>query len=191
MKMWMILIILAVVVIGLLAWLISGYNSLITIRNRVDNQSAQVDMQLKRRADLIPNLLETVKGYAKFEKTTLTDITALRNKVMHASSTEEAYEADAKLSRECAKILAIGENYPELKANTNFLMLQEELAETENKIVMARQFYNDVVTKYNTTIQLFPKSLIAGIFGFRKKDLLEIDNSERESIKFDENSFSI
>lgn len=190
MKVWIILIVLAVVVIGLLTWLIRGYNSLITLRNRVENQSAQVDMQLKRRADLIPNLLETVKGYAKFEKTTLTDITALRNKVMHASSTEEAYEADAKLSRACSKILAIGESYPELKANTNFLKLQEELAETENKIVMARQFYNDVVTKYNTAIQLFPKSLIADMFGFRKKDLLEIKNAERESIKFDENSFS-
>lgn len=184
-----VLIILAVVVILCCIGLVSGYNDLVTLRNRVDNQSAQVDVQLKRRAELIPNLIETVKGYAKFEKTTLTDIAALRSKVMNADSTSEAYEADAKLGKVCSQVLALGESYPELKANTNFLKLQEELSETENKIVMARQFYNDTVTKYNTAIQVFPKSVAAGLFRFQKRDLLEIAPAEREAIKIDSDTF--
>lgn len=187
--MMLVVIILAVVIVFCLVGLISGYNGLVTLRNRVDNQSAQVDVQLKRRAELIPNLIETVKGYAKFEKTTLTEMTELRSKVMNAGSTPEACEADAKLGKVCSQVLAIGENYPELKANTNFLKLQEELADTENKIVMARQFYNDIVTKYNTAIQMFPKSLVAGIFGFKRRDLLEIANEEREAVKIDSNTF--
>lgn len=186
---WIIFIILVAVIVFCLATVIAGYNSLVTLRNRVDNQAAQVDIQLKRRAELIPNLIETVKGYANFEKSTLSDITALRSKVMNAGSTSEACAADAKLGKVCSQVLALGESYPELKANTNFLKLQEELAETENRIVMARQFYNDVVTKYNTAIQLFPKSLVAGLFGFTKKDFLEITNLEREAIKINSDTF--
>lgn len=186
---WIILIILAAIIVFCLVSMITGYNSLVTLRNRVDNQSAQVDVQLKRRAELIPNLLETVKGYAKFEKSTLTDIAALRSKIMNAGSTSEACAADAKLGKVCSQVLALGESYPELKANTNFLKLQEELADTENKIVMARQFYNDIVTKYNTAIQMFPKSVVAGIFGFQKRDLLEIAAAEREAIKIDSETF--
>lgn len=188
---WIILILIVTVIVVCLVSVIAGYNSLVTLRNRVDNQSAQVDVQLKRRADLIPNLIETVKGCAKFEKSTLTDIVELRNKVMNAGNTREACEADAKLGKACSQVLALGESYPELKANTNFLKLQEELAETENRIVMARQFYNDVVTKYNTAIQLFPRSIVAGIFGFTKRDFLEIANSEREAIKIDSDTFSL
>ena len=186
-----ILVILAAVTIFGIIKAIMGYNELVTLRNRVDNQSAQVDVQLKRRAELIPNLIETVKGYARFEKSTLTDIVELRNRVMNARNTNEACEADAKLGRACSQVLALGENYPELKANANFLKLQEELAETENKIVMARQFYNDIVTKYNTTIQMFPKSVVAGIFGFRKRDLLEIAEAEREAVRIDGNTFDL
>ena len=166
-----ILIILAAAVIFCLAEVVSGYNGLVLLRNRVDNQSAQVDVQLKRRAELIPNLIETVKGYAKFEKSTLAEITELRSRVANSTSTREACVADAELGRMCSRVLALGESYPELKADTGFLKLQEELADTENKIVMARQFYNDVVTKYNTAIQMFPKSVVAGIFGFQKRDL--------------------
>lgn len=186
-----IFIVLAVVVAFVLAKVIIGYNKLITLRNRVDNQSAQVDIQLKRRAELIPNLIETVKGYAKFEKSALTEITELRSKVMNAQSTSEACAADTKLGKACSQVLALGESYPELKANTNFLKLQEELAETENKIVMARQFYNDTVTKYNTAIQMFPDSILAGMFGFQKKDLLETSAAERKAVKIDSNTFQV
>lgn len=186
-----IFIILAVVVVFVLIKVIIGYNKLITLRNRVDNQSAQVDVQLKRRAELIPNLIETVKGYAKFENSALTEITELRSKVMNAQNTSEACAADAKLGKACSQVLALGESYPELKANTNFLKLQEELAETENKIVMARQFYNDVVTKYNTAIQMFPDSILAGMFGFQEKDLLVTAAAEREAVKIDSNTFQL
>ncbi|MGN0614524.1 MAG: LemA family protein [Porcipelethomonas sp.] len=182
------IIVIAIVVLGV-AVLAAGYNSLVVLRNRVDNQSAQVDVQLKRRAELIPNLIETVKGYAKFEKSTLTDIAQLRSKVMNAGNTSEACAADAKLGRVCSKVLALGESYPELKSNTNFLKLQEELSETENKIVMARQFYNDTVTKYNTAIEVFPKSVAAAIFGFRRRELLEISNAEREPVRIDSSTF--
>lgn len=186
-----IFIILAVVVVFVLIKVIIGYNKLITLRNRVDNQSAQVDVQLKRRAELIPNLIETVKGYAKFEKSALTEITELRSKVMNAQSTSEACAADAKLGKACSQVLALRESYPELKTNTNFLKLQEELAETENRIVMARQFYNDTVTKYNTAIQMFPDSILAGMFGFQKKDLLVTAAAEREAVKIDSNTFQL
>lgn len=183
----LIIVIAAIVFVAVI--MIVEYNSLVVLINRVDNQSAQVDLQLKRRAELIPNLIEIVKGYAKFEKTTLTNITQLRSKVMNSGNTSEAFTADAKLGRLCSQVLALGESYPELKANTNFLKLQEELSETENKIVMARQFYNDTITKYNTAVQVFPKSVVAGIFGFKRKELLEISHSERESIKLDSNTF--
>ncbi|MGN0279959.1 MAG: LemA family protein [Lachnospiraceae bacterium] len=186
-----IFIILAVVVAFVLIKVIIGYNKLITLRNRVDNQSAQVDVQLKRRAELIPNLIETVKGYAKFEKSALTEITELRSKVMNAQSTSEACAADAKLGKACSQVLALRESYPELKTNTNFLKLQEELAETENRIVMARQFYNDTVTKYNTAIQMFPDSILAGMFGFQKKDLLVTAAAEREAVKIGSNTFQL
>lgn len=189
MTIWIILGFLALVMIFCFIEVIIGYNSLITLRNRVDNQSAQVDVQLKRRAELIPNLLETVKGYAKFEKKTLTDITELRNRVMNAGSTREACAADAELGRACARVLAIGESYPELKSNTNFLKLQEELSETENKIGMARQFYNDTVTKYNTAIQMFPKSVVAALFHFQKRELLAITNEERKAVTISSETF--
>lgn len=188
----MIVFIIVIAVIVFIAVItIMEYNSLVVLRNRVANQSAQVDVQLKRRVELIPNLIETAKGYAKFEKSTLTDIAQLRSKIINSGNTSEACAADEKLGRICSRVLALGESYPELKSNTNFLKLQDELSETENKIVMARQFYNDTVTKYNTAVQVFPKSVIAGVFGFKKKELLEISHSEREPIRFDSNTFLI
>jgi len=183
----MMIFIIAIAVIVFVAVIMTvEYNSLVVLRNRVDNQSAQVE---KRRAELIPNLIETVKGYAKFEKSTLTDIAQLRSKVMNSEDTSEACAADAKLGRVCSKVLALGESYPELKSNTNFLKLQEELSETENKIVMARQFYNDVVTKYNTQIILFPKSFFAKIFGFKKHALLESAAEERKNVQISSSDF--
>lgn len=182
-------IIFGAVVLLIIIGIVVSYNGLVTLRNRVDNQAAQVDVHLKRRAELIPNLIQTVKGYAKFEKSTLEEIVDLRSKVLNSSSTSEAFSADAKLGKMCSRVLALGESYPELKANTNFLKLQEELSNTEDKIAFARQFYNDVVTKYNTAVQMFPRSLVAGIFGFKKKNLLETSANERESIKIDSDMF--
>lgn len=184
-----ILAIAAAVIVILLFAIIKMYNGLVVLKNRVDNQGAQVEVQLKRRADLIPNLIETTKGYANYEKGTLTAVTELRSKVLHASNTSEAYQMNAQLSKEVSKIMAVSENYPELKANANFLRLQQELSETEDKIVKARQFYNDIVTKYNTAIMVFPRSIFATMFGFEKKSLLEATVQEKESIKIDENTF--
>lgn len=183
-------IILAAVIALIIIGVIVSYNGLVTLRNRVENQAAQVDINLKRRAELIPNLIQTVKGYAKFEKSTLEEITRLRSKVLNSGNTGEAFTADAKLRRVCSQVLALGESYPELKANANFMQLQEELSNTENKIAFARQFYNDTVTKYNTAIQMFPRSIIAGMFGFRKIALLEASGTERESIKIDSDMFN-
>lgn len=184
-----ILIVVLILVVILTIAIVSGYNGLVVLRNRVENQGAQVDVQLKRRADLIPNLIETTKGYANFEKSTLTQVTELRSKVMGTKNIAESNEASNALSREVSKILALGESYPELKANTNFLALQKELSETENKIVMSRQFYNDTVTKYNTAIMMFPRSILAGMFGFRKFDLLEATTEERAGVKITSDTF--
>lgn len=182
-------IILAAVVVLMIIGVAVSYNGLVTLRNRVENQAAQVDVHLKRRAELIPNLIQTVKGYAKFERSTLAEITRLRSEVLNSGSTDEAFSADAKLGRVCSQVLALVESYPELKANTNFMQLQEELSNTENKIAFARQFYNDTVTKYNTAIQMFPRSVIAGMFGFKKRSLLEASGDERGSIKIDSEMF--
>ena len=176
--------IIAVVVILLIIAVIKTYNHMVVLRNRVDNQGAQIEVQLKRRADLIPNLLETTKGYAHYEQETLSKITEL-----NASSAAESFEAGNALGREISHILAVGEQYPELKANQNFLQLQSELKETENKIVMARQFYNDTVTKYNTAIMMFPRSIFAGLFGFRQKDLLAASEEERQAVHINANMF--
>ena len=178
--------IIAVVVILLIIAVIKTYNHMVVLRNRVDNQGAQIEVQLKRRADLIPNLLETTKGY---EQETLSKITELRSRVLNASSAAESFEAGNALGREISHILAVGEQYPELKANQNFLQLQSELKETENKIVMARQFYNDTVTKYNTAIMMFPRSIFAGLFGFRQKDLLAASEEERQAVHINANMF--
>ena len=182
-------VIAAVVVVLFLAYIIKTYNGLIVLKNRVENQGAQVDEQLKRRADLIPNLIETTKGYANYEKGTLTAVTELRNKMVNASNMDEAYQANVELNKELARIMVISENYPELKANSNFMKLQNELSDTEEKIAKARQFYNDVVTKYNTQIMLFPKSIFAKMLGFKKNALLEATEKEKESVKIEADTF--
>lgn len=184
-----IIIAVVVVVVILLAIVIKIYNGLVVLKNRVENQGAQIEVQLKRRADLIPNLIETTKGYANYEKGTLEKVTELRSKVLNASGANESYQASNALGKELNRILVHSENYPELKANTNFIKLQEELSDTEEKIVKARQFYNDTVTKYNTHIMMFPKSVFAGIFGFRKFELLEAAPEERESVKIGADTF--
>lgn len=161
---WIILIIVLVVII---AWVISTYNSLVQLRNKVRNAFAQVDTQLQRRFDLIPNLVETVKGYAGHEKEVLENITASRSGYMNATSNEEKMEMNNQLTSTLKTLFAVSENYPELKANENFLKLQDDLSETEDKIAYARQFYNDAVSIYNNKREMFPSNIIAGVFGFK------------------------
>jgi LemA protein len=172
--------ILVVLIIILGFFLVIIYNNLIKQRNRVENAWAQIDVQLKRRSDLIPNLLETVKGYAKHEKTLFENITKARTAVMSANSVNETAEASNYLSSTLKSLFAVAENYPDLKANQNFLQLQRDLLETEDKIAYARQFYNDTVMKYNISIQTIPTNIIASLTGFQKKELFETSQAERE-----------
>ncbi|RLE01634.1 MAG: LemA family protein [Candidatus Aminicenantes bacterium] len=173
------------IIIGLVLVVGIGlYNRLITLRNRCDNAWAQVDVQLRRRYDLIPNLVETVKGYAQHEREVFEKVTEARAKAINAQTVKEQGEAENLLSGALKSLFAVVENYPELKANQNFLMLQEELAGTESKIAYARQFYNDMVMKFNTKLQVFPSNLIARIFNFAEKDYFEIEESAaREPVK--------
>jgi len=164
---WIILIIIAVVAV----FAIGIYNALVQLRNRCDNSWAQVDVQLRRRYDLIPNLVETVKGYAKHEKETFQNVTEARTKAMNASTVQEQGKAENMLSGALKSLFAVSESYPDLKANQNFMMLQEELAGTESKIAYARQFYNDTVMKFNTKQQVFPSNIIANMFGFHGKGI--------------------
>jgi LemA protein len=174
----------AILVIGVVS--IVMYNSLVTLMKQVDNAWAQIDVQLKRRADLIPNLVETVKGYAKFEKGVLEGVTQARAALMSAKTPKDAANADNMLTGALKSIFAVAEAYPTLKANENFKALQEELSSTENKVAFARQFYNDIVTKWNTTILVFPNNLFAGIFGMNKeRQLFQATDDERKSVKVD------
>jgi LemA protein len=180
----MILIALIAVAVVLVGWLIGAYNSLVQLRNQLDNAWAQIDVQLKRRYDLIPNLVETVKGYAKHESGTFERVTQARNMAVNAKSIGERAEAEGMLTGALKSLFAVAEAYPELKANQNFLALQEELTSTENKVSFSRQFYNDNVMTYNTAIQTFPTLLIAGMFQFTKRDFFEVKaGPEREAPK--------
>ncbi len=162
------------------------YNSLVTLQKRVDNAWAQIDVQLKRRADLIPNLIETVKGYARFEKKVLTDVTKARTAIMAAKNPAEAAKGENMLAGALKTIFAVAENYPQLKASENFKSLQEEFATTENKIAYARQFYNDSVMQYNTAIAVFPNSVVAGMFGFSKpRQYFETEGAAKKNVKVD------
>lgn len=157
------------------------YNLLIRLRNQVDNAWSQIDVQLKRRHDLIPNLVETAKGYMKHERETFEKITEARSRAMGAKNVADAAKAESALSGALSQFLLVVENYPELKANQNFLSLQESLSSTENKIAFARQAYNDQVLFYNNRIQMFPSNIIAGIFHFTKRDFFEIESpAERQ-----------
>ena len=178
-------IIIAVVAI-LIIILASNYNGLVGLRNQVKNAWAQIDVQLKRRYDLIPNLVETVKGYMTHERQTLEAVSEARNLAQKLSDTgaAERGKVEGELSSALARLLAVAENYPDLKANQNFLALQEELTSTENKISFSRQFYNDSVLRYNNKTQMFPSNIIAGMFSFRAGEFFETAAAaEREAPK--------
>lgn len=176
--------IIALVVVGLLILIFVGiYNRLVVLRNRVENAWAQIDVQLKRRTDLVPNLVETVKGYAKHERGTFEAVTEARAAVLKGGSVAEQAKANNALTEALKSVFAVAEAYPELKANQNFLMLQEELAGIENKIAYARQFYNDSVLAFNQAQQVFPANLIAGAFGFKQHEYFEVPEAERAPVK--------
>ncbi|MBC8358574.1 MAG: LemA family protein [Candidatus Aminicenantes bacterium] len=159
------------------------YNRLVNLRNRCDNSWAQVDVQLRRRYDLIPNLVETVKGYAKHEREVFEKVTEARSKAINAGTVKEQGQAENMLTGALKSLFAVVENYPELKANQNFLMLQEELAGTEGKIAYARQFYNDMVMKFNTKQQVFPSNIIANMFNFNENEYFEIEEEARGPVE--------
>ncbi|HSY09321.1 MAG TPA: LemA family protein [Candidatus Dormibacteraeota bacterium] len=186
-----ILIVIAVIIIGLIAFVIGGYNKLVTLRNRYKNAYAQIDVQLKRRYDLIPNLVETAKGYIKHERETLEAVTAARNIAYAASKAAAANPGDASAMKNLAsaetglggtlsRLMMVSEAYPDLKANQNMMQLTEELTSTENKISFARQAYNDSVMTYNTDREVFPSNLIAGMFNFGAAELFVVDKPEQK-----------
>lgn len=156
------------------------YNNLVNLRNRVKNSYAQIEVQLKRRNDLIPNLVETVKGYASHEKGVLEEVTKARTGIMNAANIAETTEANNQLTGALKSLFAVAENYPELKANSNFQQLQTELSETEDKIAYSRQFYNDFVLKYNNACEQFPSSIFARMFKFKEAEFFEAPESEME-----------
>ncbi|MBW3020125.1 LemA family protein [Candidatus Woesearchaeota archaeon] len=175
------LIITIVVVLAL--FVVFLYNSLIRLKNQVKNSYAQIDVQLKRRNDLIPNLISTVKGYMKHEREVLENITKARASIMKTSSIEGKSKASGQLTDALKSLFAVSENYPQLKANENFLQLQEEITGTENKISYSRQHYNDMVTLFNTKIQKFPNNVFAGILKFSEEKLFETPKEERKNVK--------
>ncbi len=168
-------IVVAVILIGM-------YNSLVGLRNQVKNAWAQIDVQLKRRYDLIPNLIETVKGYMKHERDTLESVTRMRAQAMEATGVADRSKAEGMLSSALGQLKIAVENYPDLKANQNFLALQEELTSTENKISFARQNYNDQVLFFNNKTEMFPSNIVAGMFGFKKEVFFEIENREERIV---------
>ncbi len=174
-------------ILGLIAlvvlWLIMTYNSLVVLRNRIGNAWSQIDVQLRRRYDLIPNLLETVKGYAAHEKDVFERVTQARANAIAAGSVGEQGKAENMLTQALRSVFAVAENYPQLRATENFQKLQEELSGTESKIAFARQFYNDTVLRYNNARQTFPAALIANQFGFGPREYFEMEEAAREPVK--------
>ena len=180
----MVWIIIAVIVLLIIVWMISAYNNLVTLRNRVKNGWAQIDVQLKQRADLVPNLVETVKGYATHESQVLTQVTEARAKAVAVAAdkqagTAERIAAENELTRALFNLQATAEAYPQLQANQNFMDLQHQLQDLEQKIAYARQFYNDVVMKLNTAIETFPSNIVAGLFHFEQADYFQVDDASR------------
>ena len=160
------------------------YNGLVSLRNQTKNAWAQIDVQLKRRHDLVPNLVETVRGYATHEQKTLENVIAARNQAMGAGNVDDRIKAEAGLSGALSRLMLVVEQYPQLKANTNFLALQEELSSTENKISFSRQFYNDATMQYNTKLESFPSNILAGMFHFQPSTFFEVaDAAQREAPK--------
>jgi LemA protein len=174
-----ILLLLIVIVVLLVVFIIGIYNALVRLRNQVQNAWSQIDVQLKRRHDLIPNLIETAKGYMQHERGTLEAVTNARSQAMGAKGVAQAAKAEGVLGQALSKFLLTVEAYPDLKANQNFLALQEELSSTENKIAFSRQAYNDQVLFFNNKIQMFPSNIVAGMFNFAKRDYFEIDAAEK------------
>ncbi len=173
------------VVVVLLLWAVFTYNRLVTLRTRADNGWSQIDVQLRRRYDLIPNLIETVKGYAAHEREVFEKVTEARTRAMGATGVKDQAQAENAITAGLGRLIAVAESYPELKANQNFLALQEELVGTESKIAYARQFYNDTVARLNTLIQKFPANLIAGLGHFEQKPFFEIDEPVRGPVQVD------
>lgn len=181
---WIILAIVAAIILILIIYVVSTYNKLVGSRNKVKDQWAQVDVQLKKRVDLIPNLVETVKGYASHEKSTLDAVIKARNAFNSANSVEDEINANNQITGALNKLFALSEAYPDLKANTNFLSLQSDLKDIEEKISFARQFYNDTVLAYNNLIEMFPSNIIAGMFHFKASEFFKVENNEeREAPK--------
>ena len=179
----MIGLIIVIIIVLLLIYVISTYNKLVNLRNKVKDSWAQIEVLLKRRYDLIPNLVETVKGYAKHEKETLDAVINARNSAVSAKTTEEEMKAAGEVSNALGRLIAISESYPELKANENFMDLQNNLKETEDKISFSRQFYNDVVLTYKNKIEMFPSNLVARIFGFKEEPFFEASEEERKNVQ--------
>jgi LemA protein len=174
-----------IIVVAIVAWVVFAYNRLVSLRNQVDNSWRQIDVQLKRRHDLIPNLIEAVKGYMQFERDTLTQVVEARAKAVSAPDQASRMAAESQITTGLGKMLAVMENYPQLKADENVLKLQEELTTTENQIAFARQAYNDVVLDLNTRIQIFPTNLIAGNFGFKAAEYFKGAPEEQAVPKVD------
>lgn len=180
--MGVVVIVFLVLALGLVLWVIGIFNSLIRLRNQVKNAWSQIDVQLKRRHDLIPNLVETAKGYMKHERETLQSLTEARSRAMGAQSINEKIETEGALSDAMGRFFVVVENYPDLKANQNFLSLQEELSTTENRIAFARQGYNDQVLFFNNKIQMFPSSIIANMFNFKQREFFELEDIKEKDV---------
>jgi LemA protein len=181
--MWVAITLVAILVIAVF-YFIAQYNGLVSLRRQVDNSFGQIDVQLKRRYDLIPNLVETVKGYMKYEQETLDKVISARNRAVSATGVQDKAAADGQVTAALGGIFALSEAYPELKANHNMLSLQEELKSTENKVSFARQYYNDIVTAYNTRLETFPSNLVASMGSFTPRELFEIEDPiQRENVQ--------
>ena len=178
MKIVLIVILVLVVIIAL--YVINTRNALVVLRNKVKDQLSQIDVQLKRRTDLIPNLINTVKGYMTHEQKVIDSITTARENLVNASTVEDKASASEELTKALNNLYVIVENYPDLKSNTNFINLQDELAGTENRIAVARKDYNDAVKEYNNLVKTFPNNLTASLFNFKEKSYFEVNNSDKE-----------
>lgn len=179
----MVALIILVVVVIILLYIGLTYNSLVGFKNRVKDQWSQIDVLLKRRADLIPNLVETVKGYAKHERETLDAVIQARNSAVSATNPHDEIKANGELTQALSKLMMLAESYPDLKANTNFMDLQNQLADTENKIASSRQLYNDAVMSYKNKLEMFPSNIIAGMFNFKPAEFFEATEKEKENPK--------
>lgn len=177
------LIVIAVIVVLIIIYFIATYNSLVDLRNKVKDSWSQIDVVLKNRNDLIPNLVETVKGYAKHEKTTLDAVITARNKAVNAKTNEDEMKAAGEVTEALGRLFALAENYPDLKANQNFMDLQNKLNEIEEKIRFARQFYNDTVLTYQNKLEMFPSNIVAKMFGFKPEAFFEATEEERKNVE--------